>query len=237
MKWRFGKWIHDVGKGGEGEIIKRGNDKKIWKGGREWGKGGRKNENGKRRKVEKVMKVKEVLAVAAELLGISDDVATALNGGSGEGSDKVNGLLSCFQLVENGLALDYLPLVAEETVSVADGKVLYALLKKKVARILAVKDLCGNAVAFALYPTYLRVGEEKAVVRYAFLPDKKGLEEESDYQSCASVATLAYGVASEFCMAHGLYAEGAVWEKKFKESVARACARKHGGRVRARIWV
>lgn len=61
------------------------------------------------------MKVKEVLALAAANLG-RDDLVAAIEQMEGDPSAEVQSLLRCYNLAENELALDYLPLTQEEEI-------------------------------------------------------------------------------------------------------------------------
>lgn len=185
------------------------------------------------------MKIKEVVLAAAKLLDIDKEVEEYLAGENNAGKKKAEGLISCFNLVENALALDYLPLTAQERLAVTDKKVAYAQFSKHLSRILSVTDEQGNRLPFQLFPTEILLAAEgsSVVVEYAYLPQEKGAEEESDYQSRLSVGLMAYGVAAEYCATQGLYAEAAFWDKKYKESLAKIYQVKGGGRIRSRRWV
>lgn len=185
------------------------------------------------------MKVNEVILAAAALLGLEKEVGEYIEGEFGAGRGKTERLLICFNLVESQLALDYLPLLTQEVFSVNDGKIAYEQFSKNPSRVISVADGQGNRLAFRLYPTEIQVNKKQktAVVDYAFLPQEKKLNEDSDYQSGVSVGLAAYGVAAEYCAAEGLYAEAAFWNKKYKESIAKSCALKRGGRMQSRRWV
>lgn len=185
------------------------------------------------------MKVNEVILAASRLLGLEKDVGVYLESGYGSGREKTERLLACFNLVESELALDYLPLLAQETFSVHEGKIAYEQFSKNPSRIISVLDTQGNRLPFQLYPTEIQLDkrQKEGVVEYAFLPQEKKLNEDSDYQRGVSVGLAAYGVAAEYCAAEGLYAEAAFWDKKYKEKIAKAYAVKKGGRMQSRRWV
>ena len=185
------------------------------------------------------MEVKEVVLTAARLLGIEREVSDYITDNLGGGKEKTEDLLAAFNLVENELALDYLPLYAKESFSVEEGKIAYARFSKNPSRVTSVSKASGEQIPFEIYPTEIRVqaGAETAVVEYAFLPEKKGLADASDYQSGVSVGLMANGVAAEYCAMQGLYAEAAFWDKKYKESIAKTHKVKRGKRMQARRWV
>ncbi len=183
------------------------------------------------------MKVKDVVMTAASLLGLNQQTQPYLEGETENGKQIVDGLLEAFQLVESELALDYVPLITQERLETENGKAAYEQFSKPVSRVLAVTNGQGVELAFQIFPTYLQTDGKEITVKYAYLPQVKGIDEESDYQSRVSVGLMAYGVAAEYCAAQGLYAESAFWNKKYKESIAKACQNPRGGRMRSRIWV
>ena len=185
------------------------------------------------------MKVNEVILAAARLLGLEKEVREHLEEGMNAGKGKTQKLLACFNLTESALALDYIPLLTSENLSAEDGKIAYEQFSKNPSRVISVTDGQGNKLAFRLFPTEIQIDktQKSAVVEYAFLPDEKQAEDESDYQSGVNAGLMAYGVAAEYCAMQGLYAESAFWDKKYKESIAKAYALKRGGRMQSRRWV
>ena len=61
------------------------------------------------------MKVKEIVVAAAKALGIEKGISDYLSGVDATMEREEKLLENCFNLVECGLALDYLPLYAEDT--------------------------------------------------------------------------------------------------------------------------
>ena len=74
------------------------------------------------------MTVKEVLDCAAFLLG-KEETQAYLNQSEAEGTPQVQRetelLLRCYNIVENEIALDYLPLTAEESFIAENGTIPY----------------------------------------------------------------------------------------------------------------
>ena len=179
------------------------------------------------------MKVREVLEFAAELLGLGD--------GNGGGFDCASPLgeklLEKFLAVENEVALDYLPLVAEDEIVSETGVVFFSELTKKATRILKISGESGENVPFAIYPQYVKTQPSKMVVRYAYTPSEKGIDDEVEAQACVSVRLLAYGVASEYCLGEGLYSEASVWEGKYKKALLAAYKITPNRVVSSRRWV
>ena len=96
------------------------------------------------------MKVKEVLAAAAELCG-RKDLADHLAGKSGERAAEAERecetLLLCYNMTENEIALDYLPLKREESFE-SGGEIPYAAFSEPPLEILAVYGEAGQRLRF-----------------------------------------------------------------------------------------
>ncbi len=182
------------------------------------------------------MTVIECIKATATELGIGERVRAYLEGISTEGGAEVNELLRCFNLVENELALDYLPLFAEEDIVTETGAVYFSALENKPVRVTEVRDVNGDSLAFRLFPEYMKTEAGRITVRYAYAPEEKELTGESDFKLFASVRLFAYGMASEYLTAHGLFEEGAVWDKKYKEAIATAYRSKPARRIASRRW-
>ena len=183
------------------------------------------------------MTVKEIVIAAAAELGVCDRVQAYLDGSVEDGKEETEALVRCFNLVESELALDYLPLYAEETLETQTGAIEYATFARSVVRVLKGTDEWGNSAPFRLFPTYLKTQGGKINVRYAYAPAVKTIEDESDYMVQASVRLFAYGIACEYSLASGMFEEASVWDKKYKEAI-RASYRANPAKVMSsRRWV
>ncbi|MBQ4268819.1 MAG: hypothetical protein IJB97_04120 [Clostridia bacterium] len=182
------------------------------------------------------MTVREVIKEAAEIVG-AEKVKAYIDSNVSGGERQTEVLLRCFNLVENELALDYLPLKCEETFQTQTGAIDYASLSKKAVRILSVKDESGNSVPFKTFPDRLKTQAGVLQVLYSYLPEEKTLSGESDFKTLASKRLFAYGVAAEYCLSCGLYEEAAVWDKKYKEAIAAVYKAHPPRRIASRRWI
>lgn len=184
------------------------------------------------------MTVKEGILAAAGELGIYEEVQAYLQGENSDGARETENLLRCFNLVENELALDYLPLVREEEFQTQTGVLFFSELSRAAVRVLKVTDKWGNEAAFRLFPEYLKTEAQEGTVRYSYAPAQKGLEDESDFTFPASPRLFGYGIAAEYCLANGLFEESAVWEQKYKAAIVAAYRNGRGnGKIQSRRWV
>lgn len=182
------------------------------------------------------MIIRNLVLKAAQLLGEYDDVYAYVNTGNTVGEEKANLLLTCFNLVESELALNYIPLIKEETVT--GKKIYYTTLSSSAVHIKSVKDKNGNKIPYQLFATYLQVEEEGEVcIVYSYTPAEKGINQVSDYQFGAAEAIFAYGIAATYCMSMGLFEEASIWDKKYKEEIESAKGISVCDRLPSRRWV
>lgn len=141
------------------------------------------------------MKVKEVIDKCEELLEVN-----------GTKED----LLACFNVVENELALDYLPLYATHVCN--SNIVNYAEFEYNPVRIV------GCNCKFKIYPTHIEAKETITNIQYAYTPNNKELYDECSY-SKDFLKCLAYGTISEYLTTQGFYEEAVLWNKKYKKEI------------------
>ena len=181
------------------------------------------------------MTVEEVVMLAAEELQIATETREYFEGESTEGQIKAELLLTCYNLVENELALDYYTLTKEEQVT-STGKVLFSTLKNAPVRILKVTDEKGQELAYTLFPSYLTVRKGKAIITYVYTPNKKTMDDDCDFSGKVSARLMAFGVAAEYCMAMGAFEEASLWDKKYKDAIEAIREPAKGGRMALRRW-
>ena len=183
------------------------------------------------------MTVKEVIELSADLVGVKESVSEYLAQGGENGKSETDTLLGCYRLVENALALDYFPLIAEEKVSATDGEVAFSSLARQVTHVLRVQNAYGASLAFRLFPLSLKTDAGDLQIRYAYAPTEKGLQDDTETAPAVSARLIAYGVASEYCLAKGFYEEASVWENRFKQALACAYGKRKVKKTAARRWV
>lgn len=183
------------------------------------------------------MTVKETIAFAAESLGVSEQVNDYFEHEGENGKAETESLLQCFNRVENELALDYLPLYAEEVADTSTGRIDYASLSKAAVRIVRVTDENGDLVKYQLFSAYLKAEKPgKLTVTYTYAPAAKTLNDSSDFTLRASVRLIAYGMAAEYCLCKGLFEEAAVWDRKYKDGIEAAYRARPSKTMRLRRW-
>ncbi len=181
--------------------------------------------------------VMDTLLTAAQLLGVDEEVELHLSGEATEtGARATKLLLAAFRNVENELALDYLPLTAEDEVITATGVIEYGDLAHSAVRIFSVEDEWGKPLKYELFPDRLKTVAGKVRVFYAYAPSVKGVDDESEYQTAASERVLVYGMAAEYSLAIGELTAASIWDKKYKEGVQAAYRLHPCKKIRSRRW-
>ena len=185
------------------------------------------------------MKVKEVLALAAANLG-REDLVAQIGDCAGDPAGELSSLLRCYNLVENEIALDYFPLKHEECVAVEGAAVEYSALSFAPVAVHTVTGKNGR-LAFEMRPARLLLpdlrGEEEVTVSYSYSPAEKEWDGECEFGENISARLLSFGVACEFCLTHGQYAEAATWEKRYREALRAASTPRRSLAVRSRRWI
>lgn len=183
------------------------------------------------------MKVKQIMAQAARLCG-RRDVAEFLERGIAEdltsAQREEETLLRCYNLAENEIALDYLPLKRTETVG-SDGAVPYRALSLPPLEIFSVYGAGGEKLPFTAEAEGIRVREGKVSVTYSYRPRVKTAADETESNSRAGERVLALGTACEYALMSGMFEAAALLDRRYRDALACAC-RERGGRLKMRRW-
>ena len=183
------------------------------------------------------MTVREIVLVAAKILGIQEGVESYVDGESNEMARQAERLVAALHLAECSLALDYVPLHAEDEVYAMSGRVDFSALENSPVRILSVTDIYGEPIAYTLYSKYLKTTPGVVKVQYTYTPRVKELDEECDFGAPASDGILVYGMLSEYCLGEGLTAEAAEWDRKWKDLIATIYHTEKCKRLGSRRWI
>ncbi len=141
------------------------------------------------------MKVRDVIDKCIELLPIDCEK---------------DDLLTCFNIVEGELSLDYFPLYATHK---CDAKtVYYADFEYNPIRI--VDCNCK----FKIYPQYIEAKNVITEVKYTYFPKKKDIYSECEYDE-KYFNCLVYGTISEYLISQGFYEEADLWNRKYKKQI------------------
>lgn len=187
------------------------------------------------------MTVKEILKLTAKLLGekqiisllsgeICDDYKSAL-----EDKDL---LLSCYNATTEELACEYLPLeFTEDFLQVVDNKIQFCTFSKRPLKIVSVCDLNDNKLPYKLINDYINVEKSKVRVTYQYRPTMQGEEEEAVFSdNLIGPFTLAYGIASLYCLQRGRHADAEAFFEKYFSAIKSRVAERRKIILPARSW-
>ena len=119
-------------------------------------------------------------------------------------------LLTCFNTIEQELALNYLPLYATHQ---CNSKVVYySDFEYSPVRIV------GCNCKFKLYPTHIESHDDITHIDYAYTPHFKNLYDECSYNELFEKC-LSYGVIAEYLLSQGFYEESIRWSSKYKHEI------------------
>lgn len=184
------------------------------------------------------MKVNLIMAMAAELCG-RKDLSEYLTGKSaenlGEAERDTESLLRCYNLTENEIALDYLPLCKTETL-VSDGKILYSAFERSPLEIESVRKSDGGKLPFRIAEDGVCVQSGEVSVTYTYRPSVKAREDEAELDRKGDARLMALGTACEFSLMNGMFDAASLLDKRYRDALACAC-RDRSGRMKMRSWI
>lgn len=174
------------------------------------------------------MKMGEIAACAAQFAG-REDAALFLSGGTpadGVSAEREGAkFLAAANRAVRSLAVRYLPLYAEETVT--GGETDFSVFSRTVIRVEGATDAAGGKVKFRVADGRIFLPRGKTVVRYRYLPAYAGAEDECDYrEGSVTLELLAEAAAAEFSVAEGRYEDADMWAERMLCSVRAAVSRR-----------
>ena len=169
------------------------------------------------------MKVKDVIASALRLIGraeLTSDITYPSDSEYEDAEEVISTLLYCFNAVEDELARKYIPLVATQEMSSFDTKFYYSDFRHYPVKIKRV-TVDGSRADFEVFPKYLQVRARKITAEYEYVPARKKIGDDSEYDESVGEHLIALGIASEYSVINGEAEMADVWEKKYREQLDR----------------
>lgn len=169
---------------------------------------------------------KEILKLTANFLNL-DDLSKYLSGQEESKSSEVthvlNQLIVYLNYVVREITKDYFPLYETEKI-LSDGecKIYFNKLTRKAIQIKDIKNILNASVHYSIYPEYIKTELQNSEykITYSYIPKEvESEEDEIELPFGLDYFIVAYAVASEMCMARGLYEEAQFWESKFLSSL------------------
>ncbi len=186
------------------------------------------------------MKVKQVVRLSAETLG-REDLVAAIDDLEGEPEGELASLLRCYNLIENEIALDYFPLRCRETLPSSAGKIAFSAFSYAPVSV-ASAQAEGRELQFGCTQQALCLFSpveegQNVTVEYCYSPAEKEWEDDTAFSERISARLMAFGIACEYCLSRGKFAEAAMWESKYRDALKAANAVRKKLAMRSRRWV
>ncbi len=182
------------------------------------------------------MLVKDVIILACEFTE-NKDLAKSLTDNTLDEEQNliVESLIKCFNLINNEICSEYMPLIKQEKIRLQDFKCFYSQLSGKVLDVISVVDKNGKKVKFKCFNDYLIAFANEVTILYTTLPQDSEIEDEIVTKIPTRV--YAYGVAREYYFMQTLFDEADVWEERFKNSLCILTRKKSETIMPRRRWI
>lgn len=183
------------------------------------------------------MLLKDVIRLACDFTE-NETLATKIKGEvelSTEEAKVVEQLEKCFNLVNNEIASEFVPIKKIEQVEVSNGKIMFSSFSKKPFKILYVKNSLGRKIRFKVFENYIMALCKKAIVCYSTLPEDLTIDDEFD--TFLPERIYAYGVAREYYFLQTKFDDADIWEERFKNSLEILCRKSYCHKLPRRRWL
>lgn len=183
------------------------------------------------------MLVKDIIKLACDFTG-NENIAQKIEQSSSlESSEQetVDGLVKCFNLVNNEIASEFVPIKKIEQFEVSNGKILLTQFSTKPYKILYIKNGLGRKMHFKQFEDYLVVFCKKAIVCYTTLPSALSINDQID--SFLPERVYAYGVAREFLFLQSRFDDADIFEERFKNALELICRSAPHAKMPSRRWL
>lgn len=188
------------------------------------------------------MQVKEILKITCSLLGKEELLNTVYfdeqaNNLTDENTKELNKMLECLNIVNEEIALCYLPLLNQKEVTFTNGKIKISDIDENIFSIVGIKNKLGNSLKFKYLKDEIVCLTTNAIVTYKVRPSILTLNQNAeDFSGRLTARILAYGVASEYCYAEMLYDDATIWENRFKNALLYISEKKGELNLKQRRW-
>ncbi len=186
------------------------------------------------------MKIKELIKLTAETVG-EEDTARYISGEAISeiacAKQNVELLLRCYNLIVDELACEYLPLKREEAIDAVNGKIYFSSLSLPPIRILNVYNKRGQKVPYKLVNDYIKVDEREVSVEYCHKLNFLKEEDDCPYSNgIIGPYTLAFGMASQYCLEKGRLNDSEIFQQKYLSSIRSRVAKRGNFKLPIRRW-
>lgn len=180
------------------------------------------------------MLVKDILSKCLIKSGQEDFTA---NESYTEAQQAVAGkLLACINIAYREAAVEYLPLITEESVILRQGEADLTVLTKTLLYPLALRDSNGVKHVYRTYPSTLKSDfDGQAVLEYAYIPSEVGIDDEIVHMRL-SVDILADGALAEYYFQNRVFDLASSHDEDFRNTISMLRYKGREIRTKERRW-
>ncbi len=167
------------------------------------------------------MTVKDIIKLVCDFVGEKEIYSKLTNGEDLDSieQEKVDLMVRCFNLVNQEIASDYLPLLTKEVVDCKGSILNFSTLSKDCIQIFGIKNRFGINLRFRVFDSFVEVAGVPKVVTYSYFPSELSISSEIETPLGVSARVYAYGVVSEYLLIYGVSEDAEIWENRYKESL------------------
>lgn len=183
------------------------------------------------------MLVKDIIVLACDFTE-NEELKTALENNTtltDEQNLVCENLVKCFNLINNEIASEYIPIIKIESVKPSNFKVEYSNLSSPVRQIIMVKDKYGRKVKFKAYQDYMMAFANEVEITYQAYPTELSLS--GQFETTLPERLYAYGIAREYYFIQTLFDEASIWEERFKNSLQVLSRKGSEVKIPQRGWI
>ena len=182
------------------------------------------------------MLVKDIIILASEFIG-NNELAEGLKDNSLSDDQTLlsESLVKCFNLINNEITSEYIPIIKRETIKTENFKIDFDKFSNKLLKIISVEDKFGNKLKYKVIDDYVFVFAKTVNITYSTVPQKYKLTDE--FETNIPERVYAYGIAREFCFLQAMFDDGDLWEQRFKSSLETLSKRISSVYIPRRRWI
>ena len=146
-------------------------------------------------------------------------------------------LVRAFNLVYREISANYVPLLHKQKVTFSENKLGLDQLEKPLTQIKSLTNADGRRVKYQIYPTHIEAKTQDAEIVYAYLPENIAIDSNTPvYAGQILPEVIAYGMAREYFLIIGDYADSDLWASRYQGAIRLAIAQKRDKVLPARTY-
>ncbi|MDR2201649.1 MAG: hypothetical protein LBP26_02630 [Clostridiales bacterium] len=150
---------------------------------------------------------------------------------------EVETLTMCARLAVDEAARDYVRLIKTAFASSNNKRLYFSALDQNLTGVADVRR-DGKRVPFKLRQGFIEVKTDALYeVTFAYAPQNCAITDELPWGNRIPPRAIAYGAACEYCLINGVPGEAALWNKRFKDALAKLKTPLAERVVKRRRWI